>query len=140
MRILAVVFLLLILALQYPMWLGKGGWLQVRELARQVDRQREANSRLKARNDSLAAEVSDLKTGSEAIEERARAELGMVKRDEVFFMIQDAAGAAAPGAVTAAPGGGTPSGAAARATGSAPAPDRPRPAATPDGMQPAPAR
>ena len=80
---------LLIAALQYPMWLGKGGWLQVRELDR-ADRQlqREANAKLKARNDALDADVRDLKTGSEAIEERARSELGMIRQDEVFFQLQ----------------------------------------------------
>jgi cell division protein FtsB len=99
-RWLALVFVLLIAALQYPMWLGKGGWLQVRELAQQVDAQRAENARLKARNDTLDAEVRDLKTGSEAIEERARSELGMVRHDEVFFQVQDgrapATGAAPP--------------------------------------------
>ncbi len=88
MRWLALVFVLLIAALQYPMWLGKGGWLQVRELGRQVDSQHAANAALKARNDALDAEVRDLKTGSEAIEERARSELGMVRPDEVFFQLQ----------------------------------------------------
>ena len=76
MRWLAIAFGVLILALQYPMWLGKGGWLQVREYDRQLAAQREANARLKMRNDALDADVRDLKTGSEAIEERARAELG----------------------------------------------------------------
>jgi cell division protein FtsB len=89
-RVLAVVLALLIAALQYPMWLGKGGWLQVRELDRQGSAQREVNARLKLRNDALEADVRDLKTGSEAIEERARSELGMVRQDEVFFQIQPA--------------------------------------------------
>jgi len=88
MRWLAIVFGVLILALQYPMWLGKGGWLQVRESDRQLAAQREANAKLKMRNDALDADVRDLKTGSEAIEERARAELGMIRHDEVFFQIQ----------------------------------------------------
>ena len=88
MRWLALVFVVLIAALQYPMWLGKGGWLQVRELDRQIEAQKTANAKLKARNEALDAEVRDLKTGSEAIEERARSELGMVRRDEVFFQVQ----------------------------------------------------
>ena len=87
MRILALVFALLILALQYPMWLGKGGWLQVRELDRQIEAQREANAELKARNAALDADVRDLKQGYEAIEERARSELGMIRQDEVFFQL-----------------------------------------------------
>jgi cell division protein FtsB len=88
LRWLALVFVFLIAVLQYPMWLGKGGWLQVRELDRQVAVQRDANEKLKARNEALDAEVRDLKTGFEAIEERARSELGMIKQDEVFFQLQ----------------------------------------------------
>ncbi len=96
MRVLAVILVLLIAALQYPMWLGKGGWLQVRELDRQLGVQREANVKLKGRNDRLDADVRDLKTGYEAIEERARSELGMVRQDEVFFQLQNAAPAGTP--------------------------------------------
>ncbi len=88
MRWLAFAFIALIVALQYPMWLGKGGWLQVHEFDRGLAAQKEANARLKQRNDALDADVRDLKTGFEAIEERARSELGMVKQDEVFFQLQ----------------------------------------------------
>ena len=88
MRWLALAFIALIVALQYPMWLGKGGWLQVREFDRQLTAQQQANATLKLRNDALDADVRDLKTGFEAIEERARSELGMVKQDEVFFQLQ----------------------------------------------------
>lgn len=87
MRTVAIIFLLLILALQYPMWLGKGGWLQVRELNAQVEAERRANAALKARNQALDAEVGDLKQGSEAIEERARSELGMIRQNEIFFQL-----------------------------------------------------
>ena len=88
MRWLALVFIALIVALQYPMWLGKGGWLQVRENDRELAAQRDTNAKLKARNDALDADVRDLKAGYEAIEERARAELGMIRHDEVFFQIE----------------------------------------------------
>ena len=98
MRVLAIVFTLLILALQYPMWLGKGGWLQVRELGRQVEAQRDANAELKARNAALDADVRDLKQGYEAIEERARSELGMIRHDEVFFQLPSEAQAPPPAA------------------------------------------
>jgi cell division protein FtsB len=98
MRWLAIALALLILALQYPMWLGKGGWLQVREYDRQLAAQREANAKLKMRNDALDADVRDLKTGSEAIEERARAELGMIRQDEVFFQIQSGGAGVKPAA------------------------------------------
>ena len=96
MRWLALVFLAAIAALQYPMWLGKGGWLAVRDLDRQVAAQRDANAKLRARNEALDADVRDLKTGSEAIEERARAELGMIRHDEVFFQLQPATAKPAP--------------------------------------------
>ena len=87
LRALAIIFALLIVALQYPMWLGKGGWLQVRELTRQIEAQRKVNEELKARNAALDADVRDLKTGFDAIEERARSELGMIKQDEIFFQL-----------------------------------------------------
>ena len=104
MRWLALILLALILALQYPMWLGKGGWLQVRETDRQLALQREANAKLKSRNEALDADVRDLKTGSEAIEERARSELGMIRSDEVFFQLQP--GGVAQKAPPRAPGAG----------------------------------
>ena len=79
--------------IQNPLWFGKGGWLRVHDLARQVDVQRETNMKLAARNTSLNAEVLDLKQGYDAIEERARAELGMIKQDEVFFQLLQPSGA-----------------------------------------------
>ncbi|HEY3327244.1 MAG TPA: cell division protein FtsB [Novimethylophilus sp.] len=87
MRFLTLILVVLIAALQYPLWLGKGSWLRVWDLSRQIERQKEANDKLKARNDSLDAEVRDLKQGYAAIEERARSELGMVKQDEVFYQV-----------------------------------------------------
>ena len=98
MRYLAWLFIALIAALQYPMWLGKGGWLQVREYDRQVGLQREANAKLQQRNDALEADVRDLKTGYEAIEERARAELGMIRHDEVLFQLQSGGAGVKPAA------------------------------------------
>ena len=87
MRLLAITLAALLLLLQYPLWLGKGGLLRVWEMERQIEAQRETNARMQARNASLDAEVRDLKQGMEAIEERARSELGMVKQDEVFFQV-----------------------------------------------------
>jgi cell division protein FtsB len=87
MRILAGVLGALILAIQYPLWLGKGGWLRVWDMDRQVQAQGGRNVGLETRNAALAAEVKDLKQGYDAIEERARYELGMVKNDEVFFQV-----------------------------------------------------
>jgi len=87
MRVLAGILSALILAIQYPLWLGKGGWLRVWDVDRQLDVQQQKNASLEMRNGALAAEVKDLKQGHDAIEERARYELGMVKTDEVFFQV-----------------------------------------------------
>lgn len=87
MRWLTLIFIALIAALQYPLWLGKGSWLRVWEVDREVTQQKEVNQKLSARNASLDAEVHDLKQGYEAIEERARSELGMIKRDEIFYQV-----------------------------------------------------
>lgn len=89
MKILAGVLGALILLIQIPLWLGKGGWLRAWEVERQVEGARDRNGKLEARNAGLAAEVKDLKTGTEAVEERARYEMGMVKKDEVFYQIAD---------------------------------------------------
>ena len=89
MKVFAATLAALIVLLQYPLWLGKGGWLRVWEVDRQVKAQKAGNARLQVRNDSLDAEVRDLKQGYDAIEERARYELGMVKQDEIFFQILD---------------------------------------------------
>lgn len=89
MRGLGWVLAGLIVLLQYPLWLGKGSWLRVWELDRQLDDQRAANLALAERNDQLAAEVRDLKTGYDAIEARARYELGMIKGNEVFYQVME---------------------------------------------------
>jgi cell division protein FtsB len=94
MRLLALVLAALIVLIQYPLWLGRGGWLRAWDLDRQVAAQKAANDKLQARNEALEAEVRDLKSGVEAIEERARYELGMVRQDEVFFQFVDTPGAA----------------------------------------------
>lgn len=87
MRWPTLVLLVLIALLQYSLWLGKGGWLRVWEVDRQLDAQREVNRKLEQRNAGLDAEVRDLKIGYDAIEERARFELGLVKPDEVFVQV-----------------------------------------------------
>jgi cell division protein FtsB len=87
MKILAATLAAFVLLLQYPLWLGKGGWLRVWSLDRQVQEQKEENARLRQRNGALDAEVRDLKQGFDAIEERARYELGLIKQDEIFFQV-----------------------------------------------------
>ena len=90
MKALTITFVILITLLQYPLWLNsKGSWMTVWNLNRQIERQKEGNERLKARNESLDEEVGDLKQGYAAIEERARNELGMIKQDEVFYQVID---------------------------------------------------
>jgi cell division protein FtsB len=89
MRWLTLALLILIALLQYPLWIGKGSWLKVWDLSRQIDKQVEVNNGLKARNDGMDAEVRDLKQGFAAIEERARSELGMIKQDEEFYQVMD---------------------------------------------------
>jgi cell division protein FtsB len=95
MRLLAVLLMVLIAAIQTPLWFGKGGWLRVWELEGQLQAQRAQNEKLRARNAALDAEVRDLKQGYEAIEERARSELGMIKQDEVFFQVVETSPAGA---------------------------------------------
>ena len=86
-KILSLLLVILIIAIQYPLWLGKGGWLKVWETDRQIAEQEETNRKLQVRNATLDAEVRDLKQGYEAIEERARNELGMIKEGETFFHV-----------------------------------------------------
>jgi len=88
-KIIGIVLAALIVLIQYPLWLGKGGWLRASDVDRQVTAQKTKNGELQRRNTGLAAEVNDLKTGTEAIEERARFELGMVRPDEVFYQYAD---------------------------------------------------
>jgi len=108
MRLLTLVLFALAALIQYPLWLGKGGWLRVWEVERQLTAQQQTNLRLRERNRSLEAEVRDLKQGTGAIEERARYELGLLRPDEVFVQLAEpgtapaAAGAAAV-AFSAAP-------------------------------------
>jgi cell division protein FtsB len=84
-KVLTLILVALIVLLQYPLWLGKGSWLKVWEVDQQLATQYETNEKLKTRNSALDAEVRDLKQGYEAVEERARNELGMIKEGEIFF-------------------------------------------------------
>jgi cell division protein FtsB len=107
MRLLSLGLALLIALLQVPLWIGKGSWLRVWEVDRQLVAQRAVNERLLLRNETIEAEVRDLKTGYEAIEERARAELGMIRQDELFIQVLGAdpstARPASPGSGALAP-------------------------------------
>jgi len=87
MRAVTLILAILLLLLQYPLWIGKGSWLKVWDTNRQLVEQQQLNELTRVRNTVLDAEVRDLKQGTEAVEERARSELGMIKRDEVFYRI-----------------------------------------------------
>jgi len=99
MKYLPHTLIALLLAIQYPLWMGKGSWLKVWEFSRQVDQQKARNIQLATRNAGLDAEVRDLKQGIDAVEERARVELGMIKADEIFYQVIDKPAAA----ITTAP-------------------------------------
>ncbi len=89
MKWLTLSLAVLLALLQYVLWFGDGGVRDLWQLERQVAEQQSENERLTERNDALAAEVRDLKTGLEAVEARARLELGMIKEDEVFYQVID---------------------------------------------------
>ncbi len=99
MRLIVYSMLGLLIIIQYPLWFGKGGWLKVYELERQLEAQKEKNAALEIRNNKLAGDVKDLREGTRAIEERARVEHGMIKEGEYFVQIvpRENSGASAPG-------------------------------------------
>jgi cell division protein FtsB len=79
--------LLLLGLLQYRLWVGGGSLEELQALRAQIDDYHAELDRLEARNLALTAEVEDLRTGLEAIEDRARSELGMIQRGEVFLQV-----------------------------------------------------
>lgn len=87
MRIIAVILALLFFVLQYDLWLGEGSLATVWQLQQGIERQKKENEVISQRNDSLLAEVNDLKEGDSALEERARNELGMIKKGETYIQV-----------------------------------------------------
>ncbi len=87
MRALFAVLVILLALLQGALWFGDGGLRDVWQLEAEVAQQSSENAQLKARNEALEAEVRDLKGGLEALEERARRELGMIKEGEMFYQV-----------------------------------------------------
>lgn len=87
MKMVAILLTTMIVLAQFPLWAGKGGWLQVMEMNRQVSALQADNQALQIRNTVLEAEVNNLKKGLDAIEELARSELGMIRKDEMFFHV-----------------------------------------------------
>lgn len=87
MKALVAALVLVLLVLQWRLWVGDGGVAEVRQLETQLAVQQQENEVLRLRNQMLESEVLDLKNGLEAVEERARADLGMTRKDETFYMI-----------------------------------------------------
>lgn len=85
---LRVVLIVLLILIQYPLWFGKGGWLSVNALNKQIEAQEGQNHLLAQDNQKIQADIDDLQEGTEAIEEHARRELNMIKQDEVFVQFQ----------------------------------------------------
>lgn len=89
MRLITLSLVALLFLIQLPLWLGKGGWLRVWDLDKQVVAAQKKNEELRARNAKLNSEVQDLRDGTGAVEERARYELGMIRDGEIFVQILD---------------------------------------------------
>ena len=87
MRSLLAILIIALVLLQAKLWLGEGGYRDVQRLRERVAEQEEENAALKARNETLRAEVEDLREGLDAVEERARSELGMIREDEEFYLV-----------------------------------------------------
>jgi cell division protein FtsB len=87
MRKLILFLIILLVYFQYRLWLGDGGLLELWNVHQEVEAQREENASLRERNEALNAQVLDLKQGLDAIEERAREDMGMVKQGETFYQI-----------------------------------------------------
>ena len=96
MKWLIAILIGLLLLLQFRLWVGDGGIPEVLHLQQEVDAAKQQQAELQERNRALDAEVSDLKKGLDAIEERARSELGMVGKDETFYQIIESAEEEAP--------------------------------------------
>jgi cell division protein FtsB len=89
MKFIIVILFTILVLLQYRLWIGNGSLTEVNRLQQERKSITHENKLLRERNNSLAAEVLDLKQGLDAIEERARSEMGMIKKDETFYQIVD---------------------------------------------------
>ena len=105
LRLLALALIVALIALQVHLWTGHGGMRDVWRLQQQVRQQKAENAALKKRNETLSAEVDDLKHGDEAIEERARSELGLIKPGETFYQVVEPAAAGDKSGTAADPNG-----------------------------------
>ena len=87
MKVVTGILLILLLALQYRLWVGEGSVAEVAHLRGEIEAQRAELAHIRERNQALQAEVEDLRKGLEALEERARSELGMIKKGEIFYQV-----------------------------------------------------
>lgn len=85
MRLATIVLLVLFAGLQYTLWLGKGGWLRIWSLERDIEAQSAKQAQLRESNAIGRADVEDLRSGLDAVDEQARREIGMLRKDETFF-------------------------------------------------------
>jgi cell division protein FtsB len=99
-RLITLILFSLLILLQYPLWFGKGGVLRVSDLKGQIEQQMQVNDALRLRNQQLEGDVRSLSEGVEAIEERARNDFGMIKKDEVFIRLIEPRGESKPIAST----------------------------------------
>ncbi|WP_456379164.1 cell division protein FtsB [Thiolapillus sp.] len=95
-RLLFVVLLAMLLVLQYRLWVGQGSLAEVFRLQQQIESQQQQLVQMKERNARLRAEVESLKTGLEAVESRARSDLGMIREGETFYQVIEPEPAANP--------------------------------------------
>ncbi|MFV8817676.1 cell division protein FtsB [Haliea sp. E17] len=97
MRWLLAVLVFLLLVLQYRLWIAEGSLAEIHRLEKQVTEFNRENDQLRARNEVLEREVLNLKSGNEAVEQRAREQLNLVREGEVFYQVDDAAADSAAG-------------------------------------------
>lgn len=87
MRWIIGILVVCLVGLQYRLWLGPGSWEEIASLERAIEKQRATNERLTRRNHILEVEVQDLKSGLGSVEERARSDLGMIRKGETFYLL-----------------------------------------------------
>ena len=87
MRWILILLLMVFIGLQYRLWIGPGSWAEITSLEAQIEQQQSENQRLQNRNAVLEQDVFDLKNGLQAVEERARTELGLIKQGETFYLL-----------------------------------------------------
>jgi cell division protein FtsB len=104
-KLATIVLLAMLAVLQYTLWLGKGGWLRIWSLERDIEAQSVKQARLRESNGIGRADVEDLRTGLDAVDELARREIGMLRKDESLFQYPQPSGPSAAASAETVPGG-----------------------------------